>query len=233
MIVLGLTGAMAAGKTTVAKIFRHFGVPVFDADAAVRALQAPGGAALEALEHAFPGIVRAGRLDRAALRQRVTDDTDDSEALTRLEAIMHPLVRAARQRFLADCRERGEKLCLLDIPLLWETGADRDCDAILLVDAPLATRLARLRKRQAAGTGMSVAEARRLMTRQMTDGERRRRADIVIRTGASRAETVQQIGWLLRGLRTRPRQTPPSRRLRKRHVTHDSFRYGNHRLRSR
>ncbi|EHH69359.1 dephospho-CoA kinase [Gluconobacter morbifer] len=198
MKIIGLTGGMAAGKSTVAALFRRAGVPVFDADACVRTLQAPGGQALPAIAAAFPGTVRDDRLDRAALRAVVVGQPD---ALQRLEHIMHPLVRKARARFLRQCRARKCRACVLDIPLLMEIGEDRNCDVVVVVEAPMGTRLSRIRQRGKGGARMSVEDARALLLRQMSDHERRRRAHIVIRTGLSRGAAVRQVHALLHRLR--------------------------------
>ncbi|MBA5724857.1 dephospho-CoA kinase [Bombella favorum] len=197
MKVLGLTGGMAAGKSTVASLFRKAGVPVFDADACVRQLQAPHGRSIPALQKAFPGIVRHGVLDRAALRRLIAAD---STVLPRLEAIIHPLVRQERRFFLKRCRSRQVPLCVLDIPLLWETGADRDCTLIMVAIAPLSVRLSRIRQRYKRGGLMSEADAKALLARQMPDRERRRRADVVIKTGLSRAYAARQVRALLASL---------------------------------
>lgn len=197
MKVLGLTGGMAAGKSTVASLFRRAGVPVFDADACVRQLQAPHGRAVPALQKAFPGIVHDGVLDRAALRRLIAADPT---VLPRLEAIIHPMVRQERQAFLRRCRSRQVPFCVLDIPLLWETGADRDCTLVMVVSAPLSVRLSRIRQRYRRGGQMSEADAKALLARQMPDRERRRRADIVIRTGLSRACAARQVRAILASL---------------------------------
>ncbi|MDF7674885.1 dephospho-CoA kinase [Acetobacteraceae bacterium ESL0709] len=190
MRVIGLTGGMAAGKSTVAGYFRRFSVPVFDADLCVRSLQGPYGKALPLLEKEFPGIVRDHHLDRAALRSHLLEHPRD---LKKLEAIMHPLVKRERRAFIRSCRRQGRKFCVLDIPLLWETGADRDCDAVLVVHAPLRTRLARLEARFAKEGKMSVRTARQLMKRQLPEEVKCRRADFVIRTGLSRFNALRQV----------------------------------------
>nr|WP_301271813.1 dephospho-CoA kinase [Gluconobacter albidus] len=193
-----MTGGMAAGKSMVATLFRRAGVPVFDADACVRALQGEKGKALPLIGKTFPGTVADGHLDRVALRAR---DGAPPDALKRLEAIMHPLVRTERERFLKQCRARKERFCVLDIPLLMEIGEDRRCDLVVVAQAPMNTRLARIRQRGRSGGRMSVADAKGLLARQMSDHERRRRADIVIRTGLSRGQAARQVHALLHRLR--------------------------------
>lgn len=196
MIVLGLTGGMAAGKTTVAQLFARAGWPVFDADAEVHCLQARDGAAVPAIAARWPAAVHDGMVDRVALRRAVIGQPGETRAL---EAIVHPLIRAARRRFLHRMRRRRVAGCVLDIPLLFETGADRDCDVTLVVTAPLSVRLGRIRRRRS----LSEAQARALIARQMDDALRRRRADHVIRTGLSRFQTRRQVEKLIRTLETR------------------------------
>ena len=194
MKVVGLTGGIGMGKSTAADAFRRARLPVFDADAAVRGLQAPGGAALPAIAALLPDAVRNGALDRAALRRAVAADP---ALLASLERIVHPLVRREQARFLARARRRGVPLAVLDVPLLLETGGDRACDLVLVVSAPRALQLDRIRRRR----GMTGAEAAALIARQMPDREKRRRADLVIRTGLSRNHGLGQIRRLLARLR--------------------------------
>jgi dephospho-CoA kinase len=186
MKIVGLTGGIGMGKSTAAAAFRRAGVPVFDADATVHRLQARGGPALAAIARAFPGTVAGGALDRAALRAVVLSDR---AALRRLEAILHPLVRAAQRRFLARARGAGRTLVVLDIPLLFETGGDRLVDQVVVVSAPTTVQLARLRARRR----MSDSQIRAMIALQMPDAEKRARADTVIRTGLSRFHAVRQI----------------------------------------
>nr|WP_294916133.1 dephospho-CoA kinase [uncultured Neokomagataea sp.] len=197
MQIIGLTGGMAAGKSTVAALFRRAAIPVFDADAVVRRLQAPGGRAVLDIARLFPGTVHHGILDRQALRHALGQNP---QGLKRLEALMHPLVRAERKAFLQHCRRTQCDLCVLDIPLLMEIGEDRNCDVVVVVAAPMATRLARIMRRGRAGS-MSLSQARQLLARQMSDIERRRRADIVIRTGLSRGQAALQVRALVQRLR--------------------------------
>jgi dephospho-CoA kinase len=197
MRIVGLTGGIGMGKSTVARVLRRAGVPVFDADAAVHALQSPGGRALPAIAAQFPGTVRDGVLDRAALRRVVLADP---ARLRALEAVMHPLVAAAQRRFLARARGAGARLAVLDVPLLFETGGDRRVDEVIVVSAPRAIQIARVRRRR----HMSDSEIARILEAQMPDREKIRRADLVIRTGLSRFHAVRAIRtWLARG-RARP-----------------------------
>jgi dephospho-CoA kinase len=183
--IIGLTGGIGMGKSTVASMFRRRGVPVFDADAVVRRLQAPGGAALQAIAAAFPGVVRGDVLDRAALRAVVLAD---SAARRRLEAIMHLMVRRAEGRFLAQARRRRVRAVVLDIPLLFETGGERRVDVAVTVSAPRSVQMARVRRR-----GLAEGEIARIIGLQMPDAEKRRRAEVVIFTGLSRAATVRAV----------------------------------------
>lgn len=171
--LLGLTGSIGMGKSTTAKMFAAEGVPVWDADATVHALYAPGGAAVAPIEAAFPGTVIAGSVDRARLRAALSGQ---KQALSRLESIVHPLTTAAREAFIAD--HPGADLILLDIPLLYETGAETACDSVLVVTAPPEVQRARVLDR---GT-MTEAELDMILARQMPDAEKRARADHIIET---------------------------------------------------
>ena len=190
MKIVGLTGGIGMGKSTAAAVLRRARIPVFDADAAVHRLQAPGGRALPAIARKFPGTVRGGVLDRAALRNIVLADR---ARLRDLEAILHPLVRAEQRRFLARARAAGARLAVLDIPLLFETGGDRQVSDIMVVSAPPSVQRARIRRR---GT-MDDAQAVRVIALQLPDRERLRRADMVVRTGLSRFHALRAIRrWL-------------------------------------
>jgi dephospho-CoA kinase len=192
--ILGLTGGIGMGKSTTAATFRRLGVPVFDADAAVHALQARGGRAVAPIRAAFPGTIRDGAVDREALRRAVLGDPP---ALKRLEGIVHPLVRAEERRFLARCRRRGARLAVLDVPLLFETGGEQRCDAVVVVSAPAAVQRARVLARG----GMTPERLSAILSRQMPDSEKRRRADFVIRTGLSRGHARRAIRRLLQRFR--------------------------------
>ena len=195
MRVLGLTGGIGMGKSNAAAVLRRTGVPVFDADAAVHRLQGIGGAAVKPIGAAFPGSVREGRVARAALRTAVLGDP---AALKRLERIVHPLVRQAQHRFLAQARRAGRRLVALDIPLLFEAGGANRVDHIVVVSAPASVQRARVLRR---GT-MSAAQIAAVIGRQMPDAEKRRRADTVVRTGLSRGHTQRQLRRLVGQLRS-------------------------------
>jgi len=190
MIVFGLTGGIGMGKSTVAGMFAAAGVPAFNADEAVHALQAPGGRALPALARAFPGTVRGNVLDRARLRAIVLAD---DAAMRRLEGIMHPLVHRAEALFRAAALRTQRRAVLLDIPLLFETGADMRADVTLTVSCPPALQLARVLAR-----GLDADEACALIARQMPDADKRRRADEIIPTGLSLAFTRRRVRRILR-----------------------------------
>ena len=182
MVIVGLTGSIGMGKSTAAKMLREMGVPVYDADAAVHTLQAPGGAALPGIEAAFPGVVKAGVLDRQALGARVFGN---KEALRRLEAIVHPLVHRRQRAFLRRAALAGEKLVVLDIPLLFEGMGERRVDATLVVSAPAFLQ----RRRVMARAGMTAEKLDGILRQQVPDALKRRRASIVIPTGLGLAPT--------------------------------------------
>jgi len=193
MYVIGLTGGIGMGKSTAAAAFRRAGIPVFDADAAVHSLQAPGGRALPAIAAAFPGSVVNGTLDRAALRAAVLEHP---AALARLEAIIHPLVRRLELAFLAAARRARKRLVVLDVPLLLETGGERRVDRVVVVSAPPDVQIERVRRRRK----MDPAQVRAVIARQMPDAAKRRRADHVVRTGLSRHHAQRAIRRLVREL---------------------------------
>ncbi|MEP9402996.1 dephospho-CoA kinase [Sphingomonas sp. VNH70] len=186
--VLGLTGSIGMGKSTVAAMFRDLGVPVFDADAAVHALQGPGGALLPAIEAAFPGTTSAAGVDRPALRAAIFGD---AAARRRLEAIVHPAVAAERERFLR--LHAAAPLVVLDVPLLYETGGERYCDAVAVVSAPAAVQ----RVRVLARPGMTETAFAAILASQLPDVEKRARATHVIDTGTTPAATRARVAALV------------------------------------
>lgn len=191
VVILGLTGSIGMGKSTTAAMFRDAGVPVFDADAAVHALYR--GAAVAPVEAAFPGVTREGAVDRDLLRQRVLDD---AAVLRRLEAIVHPLVQAERAAFLAAARRAGAPLVVLDIPLLFETGADASVDAVAVVTAPEDVQKARVLARP----GMTEARFSAILAQQVPDADKRARARFVIDTGAGLAAARAQVQAVMAAL---------------------------------
>ena len=202
MIVVGLTGSIGMGKSTAASMFRRLGVPVYDADAAVHGLLAAGGAAVPPIAAAFPGVVEDGAVDRSRLGARVFADAG---ALARLEAILHPLVFRKRAAFLARERRRRTPVVVLDIPLLFETGADGACNVVVVVSAPTFLQAQRLLRRP----GMDRRRLAAIRARQMADAEKRRRADVVIPSGLGRAVTWRAIRRLVDELARRPAATEP------------------------
>ncbi len=177
--MIGLTGGIGMGKSTAARVFARARLPVHDADAAVHKLYARGGAAVPVIASLVPAAVREGAVDRATLGRAVFGD---APLLRRLEAAIHPLVQREERRFLARCRRARARAAVLDIPLLFETGAEQRVDAVVVVSAPASVQRARVLRRR----GMTEAKLTAILSRQMVDAERRRRADVVIPTGLSR-----------------------------------------------
>lgn len=189
--ILGLTGSIGMGKSAVAAMFQGLGIPVFDADAAVHELQGPGGALLPAIEAAFPGTTGPQGVDRGKLGAAVFGDV---EALRRLEAIVHPAVGAMRKEFLA--RNADKALIVFDIPLLFEKGGWEQVDAVVVVSAPASAQ----RERVLARPGMSEEKFEHILKLQVPDAEKRARADYVIDTGVSLAETRHAVQRLVHRL---------------------------------
>lgn len=191
-IILGLTGSIGMGKSAVALMLRELGVPVFDADATVHRLQGPGGALLPAIEAAFPGTTGPDGVDRQALGAQVFGN---AEALSRLEAIVHPAVADERATFLLE--HAGEPLIVFDIPLLFEKGHGAGLDAVAVVSAPAEMQ----RLRVLARPGMTPEKFAQILGLQVPDAEKRARADHVIDTGVTLAETRAQVAALVHALR--------------------------------
>jgi dephospho-CoA kinase len=188
MIVLGLTGSIGMGKSTVARLFAEEGVPVFDADSAVHRLQGPEGSLVESIEAHFPGTTGPGGVDRGALAERVLGEP---EALRRLEALVHPAVAREREAFLA--ANRAAPVVLLDIPLLFEAGGSARVDKIAVVSAPERIQ----RDRVLARPGMTEDKLEKILARQLPDAQKRARADFVIPTGGSLEETRRAVRRIL------------------------------------
>jgi dephospho-CoA kinase len=186
--ILGLTGSIGMGKSTVAQMFRDLGVPVFDADATVHALQGPDGALLPAIEAAFPRTTNANGVDRPVLRDRIFDDP---AARRRLEAIVHPAVATERQRFLES--NAAAPLVVLDIPLLFETGGDARCDSVAVVSAAPEVQRARVLARP----GMTESAFAAILATQTPDAEKRARAQHLIHTDTTLAATQAQVAALV------------------------------------
>ena len=194
MRILGLTGSIGMGKSTAARMFRRLGIPLHDADAAVHRLLGKGGAAVAAVGTAFPGVVAAGAVDRKALGARAFAD---AAALKRLEALLHPLVRADERRFLRLNRSRRARLVVLDIPLLFETAGSSRCDATLVVTAPQFLQDQRVLSRP----NMNRDRLAQIRAKQMPDSEKRRRADFVVQTGLGQRPTLVALRRAIRKLR--------------------------------
>lgn len=190
--ILGLTGSIGMGKSAVALMLRELGVPVFDADATVHRLQGPDGALLPAIEVAFPGTTGPAGVDRPALGAQVFGN---AEALARLEAIVHPAVAEERAVFLLE--HAGEALVVFDIPLLYEKGHGAGLDAVAVVSAPAEMQRARVLARP----GMTPEKFAQILTLQVPDAEKRARADHVIDTGVTLAETRAQVAALVESIR--------------------------------
>ncbi|WP_288409183.1 dephospho-CoA kinase [uncultured Sphingomonas sp.] len=186
--ILGLTGSIGMGKSTVARMFRDLNVPVFDADATVHALQGPNGALLPAIEAAFPGTTGPNGVDRPRLRDRIFNDPD---ARRRLESIVHPAVATERQRFLA--AHADAPLVVLDVPLLFETGGDSRCDSVAVVSADAAVQRARVLARP----GMTESAFAAILATQLPDAEKRARAQHVIHSDTTLAATQAQVAALV------------------------------------
>ncbi len=189
---IGLTGSIGMGKSTTAAMFRDLGVPVWDADAAVRRLYAQGGAAVGPIGRLRPEALAEGAVDRAALKRWIAEDP---QALGRIEAVVHPLVAADRARFVAEAQD---DLVVLDIPLLFETGGEADMDVVVVVSAPPDLQRARVLERGS----MSEAEFEAILAKQVPDAEKRARADVVVPT-VSMEETRARIEELVQELRER------------------------------
>ena len=192
--VIGLTGSIAMGKSQTARLFAEEGVPVFDSDAAIEKLYGKGGAAVEKIAAAFPSAVRDGAVDRTALSILVARDP---AVLQKLEALVHPLVAAARQAFLAGHAEAP--IVLLDIPLLFETGADKDMDALVVASAPLEVQRARALERP----GMTPEKFESLLKRQLPDVEKRAKAHFVVVTDQGVEHARDQVKMILAEIRKR------------------------------
>lgn len=190
MIVLGLTGSIGMGKSTTAGLFREAGVPVQDADQVVAELYAKGGAAVGPVGAAFPGVVRDGAIDREALSQKVLGDP---QALARLEAIVHPLVKAERAGFLRKAEAAGAKVAVLEVQLLFEVGVHEDADAVVVVSAPETQQ----RERVLGRPRMTAERLEQILARQMPDAQKRERADFVIDTGRGIEAAREQVKAIL------------------------------------
>jgi len=191
LFILCLTGSLGMGKWRTASFFAEQGVPVYDSDAAVHALYA--GEAAPMIESAFPGTTSDGQVDRAKLAARVVGD---GAAFAKLEAIVHPLVAKARDAFISEAQARGARVVLLDVPLLFETGGERHCDAVVVVSAPLDMQRSRAFERP----GMTEEKFAALVGKQIPDAEKRRRADFIVDTSQSFDHAREQVRDILQAI---------------------------------
>lgn len=204
MIVIGLTGSIGMGKSTTAAMFAEAGIPVYDADAEVAALYAPGGAAVKPVGEAFPGVVKDGAVDRDALSARVLND---AEALKRLTTgIVYPLMGANRTAFFQRAEESGCEMVVLDIPLLFETGGEHNMDAVVVASAPEDMQRARVLARP----GMSEAKLDAILAKQMHDEEKRARAHFVVDTSRGLEAAREQVEEIIAVMRD-PARRPATR----------------------
>ena len=204
MVILGLTGSIGMGKSTAAGALRRMRIPVWDSDGAVHRLLGQGGAAVTAVEKIFPGVVKDGEVDRQALAAHAFAHMN---ALTRLEGILHPMVQALEHVFLSRAAFRRETLVVLEVPLLFETGADFGCDATILVTAPKFLQEMRVLGRP----GMTRDRLQGIRERQMPDAEKRRRANFIIQTGRARGFFLRRLTRIVTLMRDHQGQHWPPR----------------------
>ncbi len=196
MLLVGLTGSIGMGKSETTKMFAALGVPVYDADAAVHALYAAGGAAVEPIGAAFPGVVRDGAIDREELGKRVLGAPDE---LKRLEAIIHPLVGLSQLEFLQKAEKSGAHMVVLDIPLLFETGGETRVDVAVVVSAPADLQ----RQRVLARPGMTVEKFEAILAKQTPDAEKRQRADFVVDSSQGLDHARADVAAIIEALKDR------------------------------
>ena len=194
MLVIGLTGGIGMGKSAAAERFASHGIPVFNADLCVHQLYE--GEAVAAIEAAFPGVARGGKIDRKLLSEKIAGSP---QRLRQLEAIVHPMVVAAEIDFLIEQEDKGEKLAVLEIPLLFETGAEKRIDVTVVLSAPAELQ----RERVLARPGMRVDKLEHLLARQLPDAERRARADYVVDSGESLEDMHRALDKLIESLQNR------------------------------
>jgi dephospho-CoA kinase len=195
MFILGLTGSIGMGKSTTTKMFAEEGVPVHDADAVVHRLYE--GEAAPLIEAAFPGTAAGGKVDRAKLAAHLVAHPADFK---KLEALVHPLVAAARDKFLAEARKRGAAVVVLDIPLLYETAGEAHCDAVVVVSAPADVQ----RRRAFERPGMTDAQFEAILTKQVPDAEKRSRADFVVDSSKGFDAARAQVRDILKAVAKMP-----------------------------
>lgn len=191
MIILGLTGSIGMGKTTASDNFRRSGVPVHDADLAVHQMMSEGGEAVTSMSEMFPAAVRKGGIDRKVIAQEVFSN---SKALDKIEKVLHPLVRLREQKFIANNTRIGNKIVVLDVPLLFETGGEKRCDRIITVSSPKYVQYQRVINRP----GMTLEKLNSILSRQMPDVEKRKLSDFVVLTGLGKHFSLIQIKRIIR-----------------------------------
>jgi len=194
MVVIGLTGSIGMGKSTVANQFSALGIPVCSADAIVHILMSKGGAAVEEIGTHFPGAVTSGTVDRKKLGDIVFND---KKKLKLLEEILHPLVVAAENNFIHIKRRKGARMVVLEIPLLYETEAEKRCDLVVVVTAPAFIQRQRVMQRP----GQTTEKLDRILSLQMPDHEKRGRADMIIETGLGKYHSFRQVAELVANIR--------------------------------
>lgn len=197
MVIVGLTGSIGMGKSETAKMFRALGVPVYDADAAVHAIYAPGGSAVAPIEAAFPGVTNANGVDRDALAKLVLNDP---AALKKLESIVHPLVGREQQKFLEQAVRDGAEMVVIDVPLLYETDGQKRVDCVVLVSAPYELQ----RERVLARPGMYEEKFQAILAKQVPDAQKRQQADYIIDSSRGLEHAMAQVEALIPQLKKVP-----------------------------
>lgn len=190
MVIVGLTGSIGMGKSETAKMFRRLGIAVYDADAAVHGIYAPGGSAVAPIEEAFPGVTGPNGVDRDALAKRVLNDP---AALKKLESIVHPLVGLEQQKFLAQAAAEKAEIIVIDVPLLYETGGQKRVDCVVLVSAPYELQ----RERVLARPGMSEEKFQSILAKQVPDAQKREQADYIIDSSKGLEAAMAQVEALI------------------------------------
>ncbi len=191
MIILGLTGSIGMGKTTASDNFSKIGIPVHDADQAVHEMMSEGGEAVVIMSEMFPASIRDGSIDRKVIAEEVFSN---SKALNNIEKTLHPLVRLREKKFLGDCARQGKKVVILDVPLLFETGGEKRCDGVITVSAPKYIQRQRVFNRP----GMTPERLKVILSRQISDFEKRKRSDFIILTGLGRYFSLIQAQKIVR-----------------------------------
>jgi dephospho-CoA kinase len=191
MIILGLTGSIGMGKTTASDNFSKIGIPVHDADQAVHEMMSEGGEAVVIMSEMFPASIRDGSIDRKVIAEEVFSN---GKALNKIEKTLHPLVRLREKKFLGDCARQGKKVVILDVPLLFETGGEKRCDGVITVSAPKYIQRQRVFNRP----GMTPERLKAILSRQISDFEKRKRSDFIILTGLGRYFSLIQAQKIVR-----------------------------------